>query len=92
VLWALDGMLPGCCSSSAPRDVSILLVDAGAARIRRLRSSGVHENSTRSTGTLNVNTAAVVMSSAVYALRREPLLVRGSTVNAQDFAMRTQWP
>jgi hypothetical protein len=52
-------------------------------------SSGVYENTTRSTGTLNVNTAAVVMSAAVYVLRREPLLLRGSTVNAQDSHART---
>lgn len=39
-------------------------------------ASGVYENSTRSTGTLNVNTAAVVMSAALYALRGEPMLER----------------
>jgi hypothetical protein len=52
-------------------------------------SSGVYEKTTRSTGTLNVNTAAVVMTAAVYSLRREPLLARGGAVNVQDFAMRT---
>jgi hypothetical protein len=46
----------------------------------------VFENSTRSTATLNVNTAAVVMTAAVYALRREPLLVRGSTAIVHAFA------
>jgi hypothetical protein len=39
-------------------------------------SSGVHETTFVSTATPNVNTAAVVMTAAVYRQRREPLLTR----------------
>lgn len=46
------------------------------ARESRGWSSGVYENSGRSTGTLNVNTAAVVMTAALYALEGEPMLAR----------------
>jgi hypothetical protein len=53
-------------------------------------SSGVYENSARSTRTLNVNTAAVVMTAAVYALRGEPLLNRGNALTAQDYVARNQ--
>jgi hypothetical protein len=37
-------------------------------------SSGVYENTTQSTGSANINTAAVIMTAALYALRGEPML------------------
>ena len=39
-------------------------------------ASGVYEQTKKSTGTLNVNTTAGVMTAAVYAARGEPLLAR----------------
>jgi hypothetical protein len=48
-------------------------------------ASGVYERSQRSTGTLNVNTEAVVMTAAVYAMHGKPLL-------AHSRAMRSTLP
>jgi hypothetical protein len=42
-------------------------------------ASGVYERTNRSTGTLNVNTEAGVMTAAVYALYGEPMLARSRT-------------
>lgn len=47
-----------------------------ASRGSRGWSSGVYERSLKSTDTLNVNTAAVVMTAAAYALHGEPMLAR----------------
>ena len=44
------------------------------ARTPRGWTSGVYEDTKRSTDTLNVNTEAVVMTAALYALRGEPML------------------
>jgi hypothetical protein len=41
-------------------------------------SSGVYERTTRSSGTVNVNTAAGVMTAALYALHDEPVLARST--------------
>jgi uncharacterized protein DUF3131 len=43
--------------------------------------SGVFEQTTRSTGTLNVNTEAAVMTAAVYAMYGEPMLTRSRTAS-----------
>ena len=51
-------------------------------------ASGVYERTTRSTGTLNVNTEAGVMTAAVYALYGEPMLTRSRTVSKTQ--IRTQ--
>jgi len=44
------------------------------ARTPRGWASGVYERTARSTNTLNVNTEAVIMTAALYALRGKPML------------------
>ena len=46
-------------------------------------SSGVYEGTKKSTDTLNVNTAAVIMTAALYAARGEPMLAGAATGTAQ---------
>jgi hypothetical protein len=62
-------LLPSAYTSSAVAAVQPARTASGWA-------SGVYEGTMKSTGTLNMNTTAGVMTAAVYAARGEPLLPR----------------